>query len=79
MTRTLQPDGNGIPLQLYCFTNTTHWESYEIILSHIMEYTVAIMPLFELYPFQNASARDYIAQSLVSQGYKPEEIGATGM
>lgn len=79
MTRTLQPDGNGIPLQLYCFTNTTHWESYEIIQSHIMEYTVAIMPLFELHPFQNASARDYIAQSLVSQGYKPEEIGAIGM
>jgi miniconductance mechanosensitive channel len=79
MVRTLQPDGNGIPLQIYCFTNTTHWESYEIIQSQIMEYTIAMMPLFELYPFQNASARDYIAQSLVSQGYKPEDIGATGI
>lgn len=79
MVRTLQPDSNGMPLQIYCFTNTTHWESYEIIQSQIMEYTVAMMPLFELYPFQNASARDYIAQSLVSQGYKPEDIGATGI
>ena len=79
MVRSLQPDGNGMPLQLYCFTNTTHWESYEIIQSQIMEYAVAIMPLFELYPFQNASGRDYIAQSLVSQGYKPEDIGATGI
>lgn len=79
MIRTLQPEGNGIPLQIYCFSNTTHWESYEIIQSQILEYTVAVMPMFELYPFQNASARDYIAQSLVSQGYKPDEIGATGI
>ena len=79
MVRSLQPDGNGMPLQLYCFTNTTHWESYEIIQSQIMEYAIAIMPLFELYPFQNASGRYYIAQSLVSQGYKPEDIGATGI
>ena len=79
MVRTLQPNGDGMPLQLYCFTNTTHWESYEIIQSQIMEYTVAMMPLFELYPFQNASGRYYIAQSLVSMGHSPQEIGATGI
>ena len=79
MVRSLQPEGNGMPLQLYCFTNTTQWESYEIIQSQIMEYTIGIMPLFELYPFQNASGRDYIAQSLISQGYKPEEIGVMGI
>lgn len=79
MVRSLQPDDNGIPLQIYCFTNTTHWESYEIIQSQIMDYAIGVLPLFELYPFQNASGRYYIAQSLISQGYKPEDIGATGL
>lgn len=72
IVRLLEPDANGIPLQIYCFTNTTHWESYEIIQSQITEYVTAILPLFGLYPFQNASWRDYIAQSLVAQGYKPQ-------
>ena len=72
LVRTLEPDTNGIPLQIYCFTTTTRWEQYEIIQSQIMEYIAAILPLFELFPFQNASARDYILQSLVSQGYKPK-------
>ena len=79
MVRTLQPVADGMPIQIYCFTTTTHWESYEFIQSQIMEYIVAIMPLFELYPFQNASGREYIAQSLIAQGYKPSDIGATGM
>lgn len=73
MVRTLEPDMNGIPLQIYCFTTTTHWESYEVIQSQIMEYIAAILPMFDLYPFQNASGRDYIAQSLIAQGYSPEE------
>lgn len=73
MVRTLEPDMNGIPLQIYCFTTTTHWESYEVIQSQIMEYIAAVLPLFELYPFQNASGRDYIAQSLIAQGYSPDD------
>lgn len=73
MVRTLEPDMNGIPLQIYCFTTTTHWESYEVIQSQIMEYIAAILPMFDLYPFQNASGRDYIAQSLIAQGYSPED------
>lgn len=72
MVRTLEPEANGIPLQVYCFTTTTHWESYEVIQSQLMEYVAALLPLFELYPFQNASGRDYIVQSMVAQGYKPE-------
>lgn len=73
MVRTLEPDMNGIPLQIYCFTTTTHWEEYEDIQSQIMEYIAAVLPMFDLYPFQNASGRDYIAQSLIAQGYSPSD------
>lgn len=73
MVRTLEPDMNGIPLQIYCFTTTTHWEAYEDIQSQIMEYIAAVLPMFDLYPFQNASGRDYIAQSLIAQGYSPSD------
>ena len=75
LVRTLQPEVNGIPLQVYCFTNTTHWESYEIIQSQLMEYILAILPLFGLYAFQNASAHDYIEQALISQGHLPDTGG----
>jgi miniconductance mechanosensitive channel len=76
MVRSLEPDANGIPLQIYCFTTTTHWESYEKIQSQIIEYLTAIIPMFDLYPFQNASGRDYIIQSLIAQGYKPgDDLG----
>ncbi len=74
MARTLEPTENGIPLQIYCFSNTIHWESYESIQSEIMEHIAAIMPKFELYPFQNASGRDYIVQSLLAAGYSPQSL-----
>lgn len=74
MVRSLEPTENGIPLQIYCFTRTTDWVSYESIQSEIFEHIAAIMPRFELYPFQNASGRDYITQSLLSSGYKLAHI-----
>lgn len=74
IVRSLEPTENGIPLQIYCFTQTTDWVSYESIQSEIFEHIAAIMPRFELYPFQNASGRDYITQSLISAGYRLEHI-----
>lgn len=65
LVRTLEPEVNGIPLQLYCFTNTTHWEEYEIIQSQVIEYVTSILPLFGLYMFQNASSRDYLEQARI--------------
>ncbi len=74
MVRSLEPNENGIPLQIYCFTQTTDWVSYESVQSEIFEHIAAIMPRFDLYPFQNASGRDYITQSLLSAGYQLDHI-----
>lgn len=48
MTRVLDIDAKGVALQIYCFSVTTQWESYEAVLSAVMEYTIAMAPQFGL-------------------------------
>lgn len=74
MVRTLEPDDNGIPLQIYCFSSNKVWESYESIQDEILEHTAAMMPRFELYPFQNASGRDYINSALITAGRSVSDL-----
>ena len=74
MVRTLEATGNGLPIQFYCFTNTTEWSEYESIQSEIMEHFASVMPLFELYPFQSSGARDTIISGLVEGQFPIERI-----
>lgn len=68
MVRTLAPTDNGLPLQIYCFSANKNWVSYESIQAEIMEHFVSTLPYFGLYPFQNASSRDYINSSVLETG-----------
>lgn len=68
MVRTLEPTENGLPIQVYCFSSNKNWPSYESIQAEIMEHFVAVLPEFELYPFQNPTARDYIISGLIESG-----------
>ena len=74
MVRTLEPNGNGLPIQFYCFTTTTEWIAYESIQSEIMEHFASMMPLFELYPFQTSGARDTVISGLLEGQYPIERI-----
>lgn len=74
MVRTLEPVSNGIPLQIYCFSSNKDWESYESIQAEIMEHFVYMLPQFGLYPYQNASAREYINSAVLEAGKSPETI-----
>ena len=74
MVRTLDPNDNGLPLQLYCFSANKNWVSYESIQAEIFEHYAAIMPRFGLYPFQNPSGRDYINSALLTAGHNPDEL-----
>ena len=74
MVRTLEPNGNGLPMQFYCFTSTTEWRDYESIQSEIMEHFASVMPLFEIYAFQSAGARDTIISGLLEGQYPIEHI-----
>ncbi|MEG0011668.1 MAG: mechanosensitive ion channel [Muribaculaceae bacterium] len=74
MVRTLDPTTSGVPLQLYCFTNTTDWLSYESIQSEIFEHFASILPRFGLYAFENPSGRDTVNQGFLEGGIMPNQV-----
>ncbi|HEV7247597.1 MAG TPA: mechanosensitive ion channel family protein [Shinella sp.] len=63
MVRQLPPQPEGLPLEIYCFANTTTWAMYEGIQSDIFDHLLAILPEFDLRVFQNPSGRDLQALS----------------
>ena len=58
MVRQLQPTPEGVPVELYCFTNTTVWPEYERIQADIFDHVLAVTPRFGLKVFQRVSASD---------------------
>ena len=52
LIRQLQPGQNGIPIEIYVFTNDTNWINYENIQSDIFDHLLAALPEFELAAFQ---------------------------
>ncbi|THF57706.1 mechanosensitive ion channel family protein [Pseudothauera rhizosphaerae] len=58
IVRQLDPTADGLPLELYCFTNTIAWVAYEGIQSDIFDHLLAIVPEFGLRVFQHPSGAD---------------------
>ena len=58
MVRLLEPGSEGVPVEIYCFTNTTAWLIYERIQGDIFDHLLAILPEFGLRLFQNPSGAD---------------------
>jgi len=69
MVRQLSPTADGLPLEIYCFTNTTAWVGYEGIQSDIFDHLLAILPEFGLRVFQNPGGADMraLGPALVGQ------------
>ena len=55
MVRQLSANPEGIPIQVYAFTHTKVWEEYEEIQARIIEYMIALMPQFDILPYQRTS------------------------
>ncbi|MCM1319168.1 MAG: mechanosensitive ion channel family protein [Muribaculaceae bacterium] len=68
---TLQQTNGGIPLQLYCFTDTSAWVSYEAIQSGIFEHLCAMLPQFGLFAFENPSSRDSVNEGYLEAAGNP--------
>ena len=55
LVRQLQPTAEGLPLEVYCFSNDVRWANYEGIQSDIFDHLLAILPEFGLKVFQGSS------------------------
>lgn len=70
LARTLEPSPQGVPLQLYCYTNTTIWVEYEAIQGEIFDHLIAMLPRFGLKLYQRSS--DYGEHyDAISDGISP--------
>ncbi|OCH13710.1 MULTISPECIES: mechanosensitive ion channel family protein [unclassified Aliivibrio] len=63
MVRQLEPTAEGLPLQIYAFTNNTDWVFYEGVQADIFDHIYSIMPLFDLRPYQALSGHDVLKYS----------------
>ncbi len=60
MVRQLAPDSHGLPLEVYCFTNTTIWARYEDIMADVFDHLIAALSYFDLEVFEESSSNDKI-------------------
>lgn len=67
LVRQLPPGAEGLPIEIYCFTDTTDWHRYEGIQADIFDHLIAIVPEFHLRLFQEPSGADF-ARAVIRQG-----------
>jgi len=61
IVRQLAPGPEGLPLEIYCFTNTTEWAVYEDIQSDVFDHLLAIVPEFGLRLYQKPAGADLVS------------------
>ena len=58
LVRQLAPSEEGIPLEIYVFSNNTDWIDYEEIQSDIFDHLIAALNQFDLIIYQKPSGND---------------------
>ncbi len=58
LVRQLPPTENGLPLEIYAFTDVTNWETYETIQSDIFDHILSIAQEFGIRIFQSPTGYD---------------------
>ena len=61
IVRQLEPGPEGIPMQIYAFSNDTNWVNYEGLQSDIFDHIFAVVPEFGLRIYQKPSGADLAA------------------
>ena len=59
LVRQLAAGSEGVPIEVYCFTNTTDWNAYEGIQGDIFDHLLAIVSEFGLRLYQQPSGGDF--------------------
>ncbi|MDR1706448.1 MAG: mechanosensitive ion channel family protein [Prevotella sp.] len=58
LVRQLAPTSQGLPIELYTFTNTTVWAEYETILAEIVSHLISVVKVFDLCIYEESSGSD---------------------
>lgn len=64
MVRQLQSTAQGLPLELYFFSDGTDWIPYEQLQAEVFEHVFAMLPTFALRIFQSPMGIDFTGESL---------------
>ena len=70
LIRLLAPTPEGIPLQIYAFTDTVAWVEYEGIQSDVFDHLLAAVPEFGLRVFQHPGGNELMVTCAESPGKK---------
>ncbi|ADY55517.1 MscS Mechanosensitive ion channel [Syntrophobotulus glycolicus DSM 8271] len=60
LVRQLAPCESGLPVEIYAFTSTTDWNTYESIQADIFDHILSVAPLFDLRLYQKPTGHDLI-------------------
>ena len=58
LVRQLPPGPQGLPIEIYVFSNDQDWARYEAIQADIFDHLFAVIPLFDLRAYQAPSGSD---------------------
>lgn len=58
MVRTMEPTAEGIPMEVYCFSDDTAWVNFETLQGDIFDHLIAILPEMALSLYQSPSGAD---------------------
>lgn len=59
IVRMMEPDSQGVPIEVYCFSADTAWVEYERIQGDIFDHLLAILPELSLRLYQSPSGADF--------------------
>ncbi len=70
LVRHLQPGENGLPVQIYVFSNDQVWAHYESIQADILDHLIASLSVFNLRVFQKPTGYDFRHSALSAEDDK---------
>ncbi len=59
LVRQLASAGQGLPIEIYCFSSNKEWAAYEDIQADIFDHFYAVAPEFDLRLYQNPTGLDF--------------------
>ena len=59
LARQLAPGPEGLPIEVYCFSNDTAWANYEGFQADIFDHLISVLPEFGLKAYQSPAGSDF--------------------